>query len=89
MCGGTMAELSNETIDQLATVIVDRIAAKIRIQDPVLSREDAANFLAVTTRTLDQLARDGELTRVKLGTRTVFQVSDLHELIARKSENAR
>ena len=83
-----MPELSSETLDQLASLIADRIAEKLRIPDPVLNRANAAKFLGVTTRTLDQLATVGELTRVKFGTRTVFQVSDLQELIARKSENA-
>jgi hypothetical protein len=67
-----MPELSSETLEQLASLIADRIAEKLRIPDPVLNR-----------------ATDGELTRVKFGTRTVFQVSELQELIARKSENVR
>ncbi len=82
-----MPELSNEALDQLANLIATRIAEKLSVHDSVLSREDAAKFLAVTTRTLDQLATDGELTRVKLGTRTVFQISDLKKFIARKSGN--
>ena len=46
-----MPELSSETLDQLASLIADRIAEKLRIPDPVLNRANAAKFLGVTTRT--------------------------------------
>lgn len=47
--GGIMPELSSETLDQLASLIADRIAEKLRIPDPVLNRANAAKFLGVTT----------------------------------------
>lgn len=84
-----MLKLSKDDIDQLATLIADRVAEKLRVHNPVLSRADAAKFLSVTTRMLDKLASNGELTRVKFGSKTVFQVSDLQELIARKSHESR
>lgn len=46
-------------------------------QPGALSRKDAASYLSVSTRQLDNYARTGELRRVKLGAKTVFRVIDL------------
>jgi len=75
-------------LDELVNRIADLVADKLRVADPVLSREEAAKYLGTTTRTLDRLASDGHLPRVKFGTRTVFKVSDLTKLIERNSQSA-
>lgn len=46
-------------------------------QPGALSRKDAAVYIGVSTRQLDNYARSGELRRVKLGAKTVFRVCDL------------
>lgn len=46
-----------------------------------LCRRKAAEYLAISTRLLDQLASAGRLNRVKIGTKTVFLVSDLDEFL--------
>ena len=47
------------------------------IQRGALSRKDAANYLSISTRLLDQLARDGRLVRAKINWKTVFVLEDL------------
>ena len=42
-----------------------------------LSRKDAAHYLSISTRLLDQLAADGKLTRAKIGAKSVFLIEDL------------
>lgn len=46
-------------------------------QPGALSRKDAAIYLSVSTRQLDNYAAAGELRRVKLGSKTVYRVIDL------------
>ena len=46
-----------------------------------ICRNDAADYLAISTRKLDQLAADGRLKRAKIGTKTVFLVSDLNDFL--------
>ncbi len=49
-----------------------------------LSRRDAAKYLAMSTRTLDKLAADGDLPRIKIGTKTVFRLVDLESFLAER-----
>lgn len=46
-----------------------------------LSRKDSAAYLSISTRLLDQLAKDGKLTRAKIGFKSVFLVSDLDDFL--------
>lgn len=52
-----------------------------------LSRKDAANYLSVSTRQLDNYASAGLLPRIKLGAKSVFRVSDLDAFLASRLEN--
>ncbi|MDB4650158.1 helix-turn-helix domain-containing protein [Pirellulaceae bacterium] len=46
-----------------------------------LSRKDAAHYLSISTRLLDQLAADGKLTRAKIGSKSVFLIEDLDKFL--------
>ena len=48
----------------------------------VLDRKEAAKFLSLSVRFVDQLASNGQLKRIKIGSKTLFRVSDLHQLIS-------
>lgn len=47
-----------------------------------LSRKDSAKYLGCSTRYLDKLAAAGELRRCKLGSKTVYQRSELDRFLA-------
>ncbi len=47
----------------------------------LLTRLDAATYLAISPRKLDQLCADGELPRVKIGTAVRFELADLDRFI--------
>ena len=49
--------------------------------NPMMSRIASADFLCVTTRTLDSLVQKGLLQKVKIGRRTVFEVEELQRFI--------
>lgn len=49
----------------------------------LLSRREAAAYLAISPRKLDQLVADGELTRIKIGSCVRFEkIADLDAFIA-------
>ena len=52
-----------------------------------LSRIEAARYLSVSTRTLDQLANLNEIPRVKIGAKTVFRISDLDQFLSSKIQD--
>jgi len=45
------------------------------------NRNDSAEYLAISTRLLDELASSGRLCRAKIGSKTVFLVSDLNKFL--------
>ncbi len=47
-----------------------------------VTRKEAAKFLSLSVRFVDQLASNGQLKRIKIGSKTLFRVSDLHQLIS-------
>ncbi len=49
-----------------------------------LDRRKSANYLSISTRKLDELASCGEIPRMKLGSKTVFRVSDLDAFVDSK-----
>ena len=49
-----------------------------------LDRRQAAQYLSISVRLLDKLASEGQLSRVKIGTKTLFRVSDLDDFIETK-----
>ncbi len=48
----------------------------------LLSRREAATYLAVSQRKLDQLVAEGSLPRVKIGSCVRFEQADLDAFIA-------
>lgn len=48
----------------------------------LLSRREAAAYLSVSQRKLDQLVADGQLPRVKIGSCVRFEQADLDAFIA-------
>jgi excisionase family DNA binding protein len=53
-----------------------------------LSRQDAASYLSISTRLLDDLLSAGEITRIKIGRKTLVRVCDLDDYLARLAEEA-
>lgn len=52
----------------------------------LMDRLEAAQALGVSPGTIDNLRRSGELPSVKIGTRRLFDMADLHRFIeARKA----
>ncbi len=49
-----------------------------------LDRPDAATYLSISTRLLDQLAGAGQIPRIKIGRKTLFRVSDLDDFVKRQ-----
>jgi len=52
----------------------------------MLTRESAAAYLAVSTRTLDRIVRAGELRAYRIGGHRRFRIEDIDEFIAGKLE---
>ena len=52
-----------------------------------LSRKKAAEYLAISTRKLDQLASSGEIPKGKHGTKTFFRITDLESYLGSKIDN--
>lgn len=55
---------------------------RVAVSEALVSRREAAQLLGVSVRTIDRLAA-GELTRVKIGRRTLFDPLDIRRYIAR------
>ncbi len=49
---------------------------------PLLTRQEAAAYLVISQRKLDQLVADGDLSRVKIGSCVRFERTDLDAFIA-------
>lgn len=54
----------------------------VKVPVGALGRKDAASYIGVSTRQLDNYARAGQLQRVKLGSKTVYRVIDLDAFLA-------
>jgi len=52
------------------------------IANHLLSRREAAAFLAISPRKLDSLVAEGELPRIKIGSCVRFEQTDLDAFIA-------
>lgn len=48
-----------------------------------LSREQAARYLSLSTRHLDNLVAQGELQKVKVGRKTLFRIVDLDKFLTK------
>ncbi len=46
-----------------------------------LTRAESAKFLGISTRKLDSLATDGKIIRTKIGSKSVFLISDLDDFL--------
>ena len=66
----------------LDAFLVDRETTKAGEQVGLLTRQQAADYLSVSTRMIDMLARSGELIKFKNGLRTAFRLVDLEAFVA-------
>ena len=57
-------------------------APAVKVPVGALGRRDAASYIGVSTRQLDNYARAGQLQQVKLGSKTAFRVIDLDRFLA-------
>lgn len=48
-----------------------------------LSRAEAARFLSISTRKLDDLLTAGEIQKIKIGRKTIVRVCDLDDYLAK------
>jgi excisionase family DNA binding protein len=53
---------------------------------PMLTREETAAYLAVSTRTLDRLVRAGEFPAYRIGGHRRFRKTDIDQYVASKME---
>lgn len=51
------------------------------IDKKTLNRKDAASFLGIAVSTLDKMAANGSIARVKLGRRVIYRIKDLETLL--------
>ena len=54
-------------------------------QTGALSRRDAAQYLAISTRKLDELLTNHQIPKIKIGRKTVVRVCDADAFLARKA----
>jgi excisionase family DNA binding protein len=57
-----------------------------RRTQPMLTRDDTAAYLAVSTRTLDRLVQAGELRAYRIGGHRRFRIEDIDSFITSKRE---
>ena len=56
-------------------------------KEELLTVKEATEFLKVTRQTLYKLRKEGELKAIKIGSKILFRLSDLTELINNNVEN--
>jgi excisionase family DNA binding protein len=77
-----------EAADRLATVVIERPAFEQRRVQTLLTREDAATMLKVSTDTVDRLVRAGGLSFVRIGAQVRFTVADMEAFISGNRQEA-
>jgi excisionase family DNA binding protein len=55
----------------------------------LISMKDAAEYLGVSTSTIERLADAGKITRVRISSRSKYTYEDLDDFIARSTQKAR
>lgn len=58
----------------------------VEIQPILLSVDETAVFLGLSSNTIRKLANQGDLLKVKIGTRTLFDPDDLRAFVAKAKE---
>jgi excisionase family DNA binding protein len=53
------------------------------MNERLLSKLQAANFLGISALKLDQLRKAGDIAFIKIGTRVLFRIEDLQNFIER------
>ena len=93
-----MLDINQDTLNRLATLIADQVAMKLANrpiaktpQLPVgaLSKVDAAAYLGVSIRTVENYIAAGKLEPVMQGTKgtkVTLRIGDLDELLAAKQK---
>ena len=79
---GNAIPLSSGEIDQLADRIADALAEKMENQEPYLSVEQAADYLAAKPKRLYDLAESGRLHTYRDGRRLLFRREDLDRYLS-------
>lgn len=75
-----MRATANPTHDEGSNDHVDRAS------QPMLTRDLAAAYLAVSKRTLDRLVQAGELPAYRIGGHRRFRLDDIDSFVASKLE---
>lgn len=57
-------------------------------QSGCLDRADSAKYLSISIRLLDTLVARGDLSRVKIGRKTLFRIPDLDQFIESRIERS-
>jgi len=77
-----------EAAHHQAPVVIERpVLAQRRVQ-ALLTREDAAAMLKVSTDTVDRLVRAGGLSFVRIGAQIRFTIADMEAFIAGNRQEA-
>lgn len=63
-----------------------RMAVEADKERPTLSRAEAAKMIGVHPNTLDRWAADGYLTPTKIGSRVLYRMSDIDEILSRNTK---
>jgi excisionase family DNA binding protein len=69
------------TGDEILTAGFDAISAAV---EPVIDSEEAATFLNINPKTLQKMARKGEVPAYRIGKLWKFRISDLDEWLRSK-----
>lgn len=59
-----------------------------RVGSPLISLREASDYLGVSTSTLDRLSKEGQITCIRIGTRSRFTYEDLDAYIERNTRRA-
>lgn len=58
----------------------------VEVQPILFGVEEAATFLGLSSHTIRKMADRGDLPKVKIGTRTLFDPDDLRAFVAKAKE---
>lgn len=65
----------------------DSLSSSYASDFPLLSRRDAAKYLGICLRSLDQLIHDQQLPIIRIGRRVMFRREALHQWLQARERN--
>jgi excisionase family DNA binding protein len=74
--------------NELQAVVIERPVFERRRVHTLLTRDDAAELLKVSTDTVDRLVRAGGLSFVRVGAQVRFTIADMEAFIAGNRQEA-